>query len=135
MARSLTRRQAVTGIGLPLAGSLLHVKPILIGRSEDKLRRLAETVAPPIIGSKVDFSTDVDGVLSGTARVRWYQAISALSGTPERAEPQPKGTTIFRGAGRPFAGHPAASPPPLASPPRVPPSRSPSPWPTPPPGV
>ncbi|MGV3485899.1 MAG: Gfo/Idh/MocA family protein [Planctomycetaceae bacterium] len=62
-------------------GQRLHVKPILIGRSEDKLRRLAETVAPPIIGSKVDYSTDVDGVISDSS----VDIVFDASGTLQRA--------------------------------------------------
>jgi predicted dehydrogenase len=62
-------------------GNRVHVKPILLGRSEEKLRHLAETVAPSIIGAPVDFSTDVDGVISDSGTDVVFDA----SGTLQRA--------------------------------------------------
>jgi len=63
------------------SGQKIQVKPILIGRSADKLRHLAETVAPSIIGSKVEFSTDVDEVIADKSTDVVFDA----SGTLQRA--------------------------------------------------
>ncbi len=45
-------------------GQKIQVKPILLGRSAEKLRHLAEHVAFPIIGRNVEYSTDVDRVIA-----------------------------------------------------------------------
>jgi len=51
--------------GVPLSsGERVTVKPILIGRNEDRLRHLAETVAMQEIGQTVAYSTDTDAVIS-----------------------------------------------------------------------
>src|SRR5439155_7725952 len=47
---------------------------------------------------------------AGTSIVRAYQAMEALSGTPESGLPQGNGTTIARGAGSSLRDHPWASP-------------------------
>jgi len=62
-------------------GTKVQVKPILIGRSESKLRHLAEVVAPSVIGTKVDFSTDVDGTIAS----KGVDIVFDASGTLQRA--------------------------------------------------
>ena len=63
------------------SGKTLQVRPILLGRSEEKLRHLAESVAPSVIGSNVDFSTDVDGVIAD----KDVDIVFDASGTLQRA--------------------------------------------------
>lgn len=54
--------------GVQLAsGQSLQIKPILVGRNEAKLRRLAEQVAVEHIGSAVDWTTSLDDVLQDAA--------------------------------------------------------------------
>ncbi|MEM6980839.1 MAG: Gfo/Idh/MocA family oxidoreductase [Planctomycetota bacterium] len=48
-------------------GETIEVEPILVGRSENKLKYLATEVASPIIGRAIDYSTDVDQVFSDSA--------------------------------------------------------------------
>lgn len=54
------------GVKLP-SGRSLQIKPILVGRNETKLRRLAEQVAVEHIGSAVDWTTHLDDALQDTA--------------------------------------------------------------------
>ncbi len=63
------------------SGQTVQVKPVLLGRSEAKLKRLAEVVAPSHIGVPVDYSTDVDGVIADSATDIVFDA----SGTLQRA--------------------------------------------------
>lgn len=54
--------------GVQLAsGETVMVNPILLGRNEQKLRYLAEVVAEKEIGSRVQWSTDVDNVIADDA--------------------------------------------------------------------
>lgn len=46
------------------SGQRLDVEPVLVGRSPDKLRWLAETVAVREIGRPVEWTTDIDAVLA-----------------------------------------------------------------------
>ena len=62
-------------------GRRLQVRPILLGRSAEKLRHLAEKIAPSVIGSNVDYSTDVDGVISASE----VDIVFDASGTLQRA--------------------------------------------------
>ncbi len=62
-------------------GRIAQLKPILVGRNEAKLRQLAEQVAPTVIGSTLDFSTDVDGVIASPEVDMVFDA----SGTLQRA--------------------------------------------------
>lgn len=62
-------------------GTRLQVKPILLGRSEDKLKHLAEVVAPSVIGAKVDYSKDVDGTIAD----KNVDIVFDASGTLQRA--------------------------------------------------
>ncbi len=48
-------------------GTTLQVKPILTGRNAAKLKHLAQHVASSVIGSHVDYSTDVDQVFADAA--------------------------------------------------------------------
>ncbi len=51
--------------GVPVAGGeAIQVRPILLGRNEEKLKHLAETIAQQEIGRSVEWSTDVDGVMA-----------------------------------------------------------------------
>lgn len=62
-------------------GRQLQVRPILLGRSEEKLRHLAENIAPSVIGSIVDYSTDVGAVISDSE----VDIVFDASGTLQRA--------------------------------------------------
>lgn len=45
-------------------GEAILVEPILVGRNEDKLKHLAETVATSVIGRPVEYSTDIQRVIA-----------------------------------------------------------------------
>ncbi len=62
-------------------GTTLQVKPILTGRNAAKLKHLAQTVASSVIGSHVDYSTDVDQVFADASTDIVFDA----SGTLQRA--------------------------------------------------
>lgn len=62
-------------------GTTLQVKPILTGRNEAKLRHLAHHVASSVIGSAVDYSTDIDQVFADACTDIVFDA----SGTLQRA--------------------------------------------------
>jgi len=65
--------------GVTLAsGERLAVEPILVGRSETKLRHLAETVADREIGRQLTWTTDLDAVLSDPAVDILFDASSTL---------------------------------------------------------
>lgn len=65
--------------GVTLAsGERLLVNPILVGRSESKLRHLAETVAQREIGRSVDWTTDFDSVLTDASVDIVFDASSTL---------------------------------------------------------
>ncbi len=65
--------------GVALAsGQRLQLNPILVGRNESKLRQLAETVADREIGKSVDWSTDLDSVLSDASVDIVFDASSTL---------------------------------------------------------
>lgn len=46
------------------SGERCQLKPILIGRSANKLQHLAKTVAKAEIGAELEYSTDLDGILA-----------------------------------------------------------------------
>ncbi|TVQ01357.1 MAG: gfo/Idh/MocA family oxidoreductase [Planctomycetaceae bacterium] len=64
------------------SGERLAVEPILVGRSESKLRHLAETVSDREIGRQLAWTTDLDSVLSDPAVDILFDASSTL----QRAE-------------------------------------------------
>ncbi len=65
--------------GVRLAsGESLAIKPILAGRSESKLRQLAEEVANSEIGRSVDWTTDLDGLMSDPSVDILFDASSTL---------------------------------------------------------
>ena len=49
------------------SGEMIQVTPVLLGRDESKLKYLAETVTIAEIGRPVDWSTDVDAVISDSS--------------------------------------------------------------------
>ncbi len=61
--RSILALMREGGVRLP-SGPKLQVVPILVGRNDEKLRYLAETVAGREIGRSLEWTTDLDGVLS-----------------------------------------------------------------------
>lgn len=64
--RSILAIMKQGGVRLP-SGRSLQIKPILVGRNEGKLRRLAEQVAVEHIGSPVDWTTSLDDVVQDSA--------------------------------------------------------------------
>tara|TARA_R110002049_G_scaffold72490_6_gene187389 strand:+ start:74972 stop:76156 length:1185 start_codon:yes stop_codon:yes gene_type:complete len=46
------------------SGEVIQIKPILLGRNEAKLKHLADDVAGEHLGQRVDWSTDIDAVVS-----------------------------------------------------------------------
>lgn len=61
--RSILALMRQGGVALA-SGERLQIKPILVGRSEAKIRHLAETVANREIGSSVDWTTDLESLLT-----------------------------------------------------------------------
>jgi len=62
-------------------GSRIQVRPILLGRSESKLQHLAHAVASSVIGKNVEYSTDVDAMISDPS----VDVVFDASGTLQRA--------------------------------------------------
>lgn len=64
--------------GGPSGATTLMPEPVLVGRSEDKLRDLAERVAPEIIGRALPWTTDLSGaVQSPTCKIVFDAASTA----------------------------------------------------------
>jgi len=61
--RSILAIMRQGGILLP-SGNRIQLAPVLVGRNEDKLAHLAETVAQREIGRSVEWTTDFDSVLT-----------------------------------------------------------------------
>ena len=58
------------------SGEVQPIHPILVGRSEDKLKQLAEEVATKEIGKAIDWTTDLDGVLADSSVDIFFDAAS-----------------------------------------------------------
>ena len=63
-------------------GLRLMPDPILTGRNSEKLRALAETHGPPVLGKPLKFTTDLPAVLADSAYPIFFDA----SGTLQRAQ-------------------------------------------------
>lgn len=57
-------------------GQVVQVRPILVGRNEAKLRRLAEVEADKVIGRSIDWTTDLEGVLRDASVDIFFDASS-----------------------------------------------------------
>lgn len=75
--RSILALMREGGVRLP-SGPKLQVVPILVGRNDEKLRYLAETVAGREIGRSLEWTTDLDGVLSDNRVDIVFDASSTL---------------------------------------------------------
>lgn len=76
-------------------GETVLVEPILVGRNEEKLRRLAEQVAGDEIGRSVDWSTDLESVIADDAVKIVFDSASTLTRAAVIRQAAEKGKAVY----------------------------------------